>query len=84
MNIDFELDRIVKEIKDNKAKRVALQLPDGLKPKAKEIVEHIEKNTSADVMIWLGTCFGACDVPTELEKLGVDLLIQIGHAEYKK
>ena len=82
-NYDLELSRAVEEIKKSNAKLVCIQLPDGLKPKAKEIQQHIEKDTSASVMIWLGSCYGACDIP-KVEKLGVDLLIQWGHSEFVK
>jgi len=81
---DLELNRVVSEIKKSKAKRVCIQLPDGLKPKAKEIQEAIEKNTKADVLIWGGSCYGACDLPRGLEKLNVDLLIHFGHSYFKK
>ena len=80
-NYDLELNRAVAEIKKNKAKSACIQLPDGLKPKANEIKEHIEKNTDASVIIWLGSCWGGCDIPS-VDKLGVDLLIQWGHSEY--
>ena len=43
MQYDLELGEAVKEIKDKKAKTVCIQLPDGLKPKAKEIADKIEK-----------------------------------------
>ena len=76
---NLELSKAIKEIKDNKAKSVCIQLPEGLKPKAKEIADKIEKETNAKVLIWLGSCFGACDTP----KLDVDLLIQWGHSEWK-
>ena len=79
---DLELKRAVEEIKKSNAKLVCIQLPDGLKPKAKEIQQFIEKNTQADVVIWLGSCWGGCDVPLSVQKLGVDLLIQWGHSEY--
>ncbi|HJN56510.1 hypothetical protein CL615_03560 [archaeon] len=82
-NYDLELDKAVEEIKKNKAKSVCIQLPDGLKPKAGEIVKHIEKNTTASVIIWLGSCYGSCDIP-QIEKLKVDLLIQWGHTEFVK
>lgn len=81
-NYDIELNRAVEEIKKASAKLVCIQLPDGLKPKAREIQEHIERNTDASVVIWLGSCWGGCDVPVSVEKLGVDLLIQWGHSEY--
>ena len=81
---DLELEKVVKGIKKAKAKLVCIQLPDGLKSKATEISDFIEENTSAKVLIWLGTCFGACDTPP-IEKLKpkVDLLIQWGHSEWK-
>ena len=80
----LELDRVVKEIKKLKAKLVCIQLPDGLKPLATEIADAIEHETRAKVLIWMGTCFGACDTPQGLEKLGVDLLIQWGHTPWIK
>jgi len=81
-NYDLELSKAVEEIKKKNAKLVCIQLPDGLKPKAKEIQEYIEENTDASVVIWLGSCWGGCDVPLSVEKLGVDLLIQWGHSHY--
>lgn len=78
MEYDLELNKVVEEIKRNKAKSVCIQLPDGLKPKAKEIVDFLEKNTKAEVTVWLGSCYGACDIPN----LDVDLLIQWGHSEF--
>ena len=82
-NYDLELNKAVEEIKKTNAKLVCIQLPDGLKPKPKEIHEYIEKNTDASVIIWLGSCYGACDIP-KLENLKVDLLIQWGHSEFVK
>jgi len=81
-NYDLELSKAVEEIKKSEAKLVCIQLPDGLKPKANEIQQHIENNTNASVIIWLGSCWGGCDIPVAVEKLGVDLLIQWGHNEY--
>lgn len=82
MEYDLELDKIVKEIKKTKAKTVCIQLPDGLKPKATEITNYLEKNTKAKILIWADTCFGGCDVPNLKDK--VDLLIQFGHSKWKK
>ena len=80
MKYDLELDRAIKEIRKNKAKSVCIQLPDGLKPYAGEIKDKLEKDTKAEVLIWLGSCYGACDIPKNLD---VDLLIQWGHGEWK-
>jgi len=81
---DLELDKAVDEIKNNDAKRVLLHLPDGLKPKADEIQEYIEKEVKdVEILIWAGSCFGACDIPIEAKNVGVDLLIHWGHSRWK-
>jgi len=80
---ELETDKIIKEIKREKARHVLLQFPDGLKPYATTIADEIEKKTKAEILIWLGDCFGACDVPLEVEKLGVNLIIQFGHTKWK-
>jgi len=80
---NLELDKAVKEIKTSKAKLVLLQFPDGLKSYATTIVDYLEKNTKAEFLIWMDSCFGACDLPTGLDKLKpkIDLVIQFGHNE---
>jgi len=83
MQYDLELEKAIKQISKQKAKLVCIQLPDGLKPNAKEIADKIEAETKAKIIIWQGSCFGACDVPLQIEKLGVDLLIQWGHSELR-
>lgn len=79
---DLELDRVVEHIRKQEAKLVCIQLPEGLKPDAKGIQERVERDTGANVIIWMGSCYGACDVPLEVERLGVDLLVQWGHSEW--
>lgn len=80
----LELDKIVTEIKQRQAKQVLVQLPDGLKTRAGEIIDHIEKNTDAKAFLWLSSCFGACDLPLGLDILKIDLMIQFGHNRYWK
>ena len=76
---ELELDRIVLEIKKSGAKSVLLQLPDGLKPWGPTLTDYLEEKTSAKISIWLGACFGACDLPGG----DSDLVIQFGHAPWK-
>ena len=80
----LELEKAVKKIKKEKAKLVLLQFPDGLKNKAIEVASEIEKSTGAKCLIWMGSCFGACDVPqpSAMYRLNVDLVIQWGHSEW--
>ena len=81
---DLELNNITSEIKKRKCRQVFIQLPDGLKPKADEIVEHIEKNSKAKAFIWLSSCYGGCDIPQGLEALKIDLVVQFGHNRFYK
>lgn len=76
---NLELDKIVETIKEKKAKNVLIQLPDGLKRYATEIVNYLEQRVSCEFKIFLGDCFGACDVPDS----DADLIVQFGHAEWK-
>jgi len=78
MQYNLELNKAIETIKSQKAKSVCIQLPDGLKPKAKDIADKIEKETNIKPLIWAGSCFGACDTPN----LKVDLLIQWGHSKW--
>jgi 2-(3-amino-3-carboxypropyl)histidine synthase len=75
---DLELEMAVKEIKLRKSKTVLIQLPEGLKTRSKDIVDFIQSKTKAKCFIWLGSCYGACDIP----KTDFDLLIQWGHSKW--
>lgn len=83
MQYDLELGKAVEKIRAENAKTVCIQLPAGLKPKAAEIQNYLEKQTDAKVLIWAGSCFGSCDIPLQVEKLGVDLLIHWGHVQWR-
>ena len=76
---ELELERVVSEIKKSGAKTVLLQLPDGLKPWGPTLSDYLEEKTLAKISIWLGACFGACDLPDS----DADLVIQFGHAPWK-
>ncbi len=81
---DFEEERIKQEISKINAKRVLLQLPEGLKPEAPRLARLIEK-TGALPIISADPCYGACDLATaEAESLGADLIIHFGHAKLLK
>ena len=81
---DLEILRIVKTIKKQKAKIVLLQFPDGMKPYAATITEYLEKQLpKTRFLIWLGSCFGACDVPNLPSALKVDMIVQFGHSKWK-
>ena len=79
----LEIKKLVEEIKKQDAKTVCLHLPDGIKPRAEEMQREINKQTGAQVIIWGGSCYGSCDLPLEVKKLGVDLLIHYGHSPWQ-
>ena len=83
MQYDLELEKAVATIKEADAKIVCIQLPDGLKIQAQEIVDTLTQKTGAIILIWQGSCYGACDWPLGIDKLGVDLLIAWGHSVWK-
>ena len=78
---DLELDKIISKIKNSKAKLILLQFPDGLKLYATAVVDYLRDKTNSNFLIWMESCFGACDTPIltkELEKQ-IDLVVQFGH-----
>jgi 2-(3-amino-3-carboxypropyl)histidine synthase len=80
---NLDLEKVIAQIKKQKAKLILLQFPDGLKQYATSVVDHLREKTNAEFLIWLGSCYGACDTPTGIEKIkpSVDLVIQFGHNE---
>jgi diphthamide biosynthesis enzyme Dph1/Dph2-like protein len=81
---DLEIKKIVSTIKKEKAKLVLLQFPDGLKPHSTVIAEELRNQTDnqCEFIIWMGTCYGACDLPLGTERMGIDLIIQFGHSKW--
>lgn len=77
MKYGLELEKVVDKIKTSGAKKVLVQLGDGLKPRGTEIVKFIESKTEAKIFLWLDTCYGMCDTPN----VDVDLIVQFGHNE---
>jgi diphthamide biosynthesis enzyme Dph1/Dph2-like protein len=81
MKLNLELEKLFLKLEESKAKTVLVQLPDGLKPKAKQIQEEVEKKfSSIKITFWAGSCYGSCDVPNVSE---YDLLVQFGHSEWR-
>ena len=83
-NFDLEIQTIITKIKGKKAKLVALQFPDGLKPYATTIAEKIQDSTGCKCIIWFGSCYGSCDIPIQLDtiKPKIDLLVHFGHTSW--
>ncbi len=77
---DFEEARIVDEVRRRRARRIAIQLPEGLKPHGARLAELLEE-LGCTVFLLADPCYGACDAAlSEARELGVDLLIHFGHS----
>lgn len=78
---DFEFDRVIAEINERRAKKVLIQLPDGLRPYAFQLAEKIQKINQVNIIFSGDSCYGACDLAIrQAKELNVDLLIHYGHS----
>lgn len=81
---DFEEERLKQEIAKYEAKRVLIQLPDGLKSEGPRLAKIVEK-AGALPIVSADPCYGACDLATaEAESLGIDLIVHYGHSKLLK
>jgi 2-(3-amino-3-carboxypropyl)histidine synthase len=78
--INFE--ELINELKERGAKRVGVQLPDGLKFKSHEIIKRVEDDGFQVILSGSGS-YGACDIDTSLLN-EVDILIHFGHTAILK
>jgi len=80
----FDLKRnseIFRIIREGKAKRILIQVPEGLKSSVGNLIDFLEKK-GLEVMLSVEPCFGSCDLRNEeTKKLGCDLLLHIGHKD---
>jgi diphthamide biosynthesis enzyme Dph1/Dph2-like protein len=84
MDYDLQIDDAIAQIKEQRAKRVLIQLPDGLKQYAPKVREGIlAACPDVQLAFWAGSGFGACDVPLHARSLGFDLLLSFGHAPWR-
>ncbi|MDP7328376.1 MAG: diphthamide biosynthesis enzyme Dph2 [Candidatus Thalassarchaeaceae archaeon] len=79
---DFELDELIERIKSNDNRLVALQVPEGLKMQALDMMDAIEEETSAKIILAADPCYGACDlVHDKMQRMGVELVAHMGHSQ---
>lgn len=76
------MQQLVDEIKKSGAKRVLLQLPEGLKTRATEIMTTLREG-SIECILSADPVYGACDIPVnEAKQLKCDLIVHIGHNKF--
>ncbi|KAI5626712.1 2-(3-amino-3-carboxypropyl)histidine synthase subunit 1 isoform X2 [Silurus asotus] len=80
-NYNFEIHKTIWRVRQAKAKRVALQLPEGLQMFACVIADIIERFTGADTLVMGDVTYGACCVDDFTAKaLGADFMVHYGHS----
>jgi 2-(3-amino-3-carboxypropyl)histidine synthase len=78
----LETGNVLKKLKRLRARRVFIQVPEGLKTWVLDFARELE---SAGLKAYISAepCFGACDIrDREARSLGCDVLLHIGHSDY--
>ena len=79
---DFQLEELIERIQKNDNRLVALQVPEGLKMQALEMMDEIESGSGAKVILAADPCYGACDlVHDKMKMMGVELVAHMGHSQ---
>lgn len=78
---DLETQRAADEIRRLGARRVLVQLPDGLRPSGLSLARELMGRTKAQVILSGDSCYGACDLATtQADAVDADLIIHYGHS----
>ena len=79
---DFQLEELIERIQKNDNRLVALQVPEGLKMQALEMMDEIESGSGAKVVLAADPCYGACDlVNDKMKMMGFELVAHMGHSQ---
>ncbi len=75
-------EKTLGKLKKFNARKIFIQIPEGLKTKALNISGLLEKN-GFETVTSVEPCFGACDLRDhEARRLGCDALLHIGHTDF--
>ena len=76
---DLKLDYIAAWISNGGYSSVALQLPEGLKIRATEIIDFLSERTNSKFIVLGDPCYGACDIFYNFRDVA-DALVHFGHS----
>lgn len=80
MMFRYDLDAVAATIRERGYKRVALELPEGLRDRAADIVDEVSSKTGCEVFVSCDPCYGACDINDDaLAALGCEAIFHFGH-----
>ena len=75
-------EELAAKIKERNARRVMLQLPEGLKMKAADMCRFLQEN-GIEVLLSNDPSYGACDLADSAAKAtGCELLVHVGHSKF--
>ncbi|MCX8190105.1 MAG: diphthamide biosynthesis enzyme Dph2 [Candidatus Diapherotrites archaeon] len=81
----IDIKKIENAIKKNRAKKVLVQAPAGVKMKLNNLLQDLENRLYTTFIISADSCFGACDIPIgTISAIKPDLVIHIGHEKMIK
>src|SRR3989344_5489555 len=82
MALNFEIPKLVRELKKRKPKKVLVQLAEGIKQNASE-VSRVFENLKIEAIFSGESEWGACSIAIqEAEALKCDLIVHFGHAKF--
>ncbi|MEM1541779.1 MAG: diphthamide synthesis protein [Ignisphaera sp.] len=83
-DFDFDIDRVVKVVKENKVQRILIQLPEGFYRCYNYIAKSIRDLAGEiDIILSLNPSHGPCLVDEyTAREVGAELILHFGHTEY--
>ncbi len=80
---DLEEEKLLAEIERRGARKILIQLPDGLKAEGPRLASLVREKTGAEAFVSASPAWGACDLSLDAAvRLKADLLVHYGHNEF--
>ncbi|MFA5931308.1 MAG: diphthamide biosynthesis enzyme Dph2 [archaeon] len=80
--LQIDLSQAIKDLKKTKAKRVFVQIPEGLKTNIENIITQLEEK-GFEVITSMDPCYGACDLKqTEAKRMECEAILHFGHTKF--
>ena len=78
---DLEKEKVLEYIRNGRYRKILLQFPEGLKPQGFRLATELENVSGAQIIVSADTCYGACDLAVEAQRvLNADCIVHYGHS----
>jgi len=78
----FDKTQLLRKLKKFKAKKIFIQVPEGLKMQVLDIAEFLQSK-GFEAFVCIEPCYGACDIrDDEALRTGCDLILHFGHSDF--